>query len=225
MILAYWPIKGRAEPLMCLAAYLGVEITEKRYSDPAEWEADKANKIVDFPNLPYLIDGNIRLSQTDIIAAYICDKAGSEAFGKVTADRYKVAEILGVYGDIFTDIRTCFLAAAEGGADKFKQQYSEAVTTGGVFAKAKQISEFLGNKEFLLGYVTYADILIGINALFLDQLSRAAGTVSPFVAHANIDALSKRIYALPGIKERTSTPQWKATPWMPPQSLPFPLAD
>lgn len=42
----------------------------------AEWLADKPNLGLAFPNLPYLIDGNVKLTQSLAIMRYLARKAG-----------------------------------------------------------------------------------------------------------------------------------------------------
>ena len=42
----------------------------------SDWLDEKYALGLDFPNLPYLIDGDLRLSQTNAILLYLADKAG-----------------------------------------------------------------------------------------------------------------------------------------------------
>ena len=73
MKIGYWDIRGFAEPIRMLLKHLNIEFEEKRYgfgneseaSFPHrdEWLAEKFNLGLDFPNLPYLIDGDFKMTE------------------------------------------------------------------------------------------------------------------------------------------------------------------
>jgi len=82
-LLGYWNIRGLAAACRYLFAYLGVEFREKLYAtgpapdyDKSEWLDEKFNLGLDLPNLPYLIDGETKLTETAAILKYICKKWG-----------------------------------------------------------------------------------------------------------------------------------------------------
>lgn len=56
--LAYWGVRGLAQVLRLLLSFSNVEFEDKRYTDREQWfNEDKVNLGLNFPNLPYLIDG------------------------------------------------------------------------------------------------------------------------------------------------------------------------
>ena len=60
----YWDIRGRGEGLRNFLHYNDVEFEDKRYgfANAAEWfEEDKKALGFEFPNLPYLIDGDLKV--------------------------------------------------------------------------------------------------------------------------------------------------------------------
>lgn len=68
--LGYWKLRGLASPIKYLLAYREVEYTDKLYNigpapdfDRSEWLNEKETLGLDFPNLPYLLDGDVKLSQ------------------------------------------------------------------------------------------------------------------------------------------------------------------
>ncbi len=77
--LGYWDIRGRAQPIRFLLKYAGVEFNDKRYelgpgSSMAEiqsinkhWLPDKFNLGLDFPNLPFYIDGDVKVGYHFIV--------------------------------------------------------------------------------------------------------------------------------------------------------------
>ena len=59
----YWPTRGAAQVGRLLLAYCGHEFEDVRYTDRDKWfNEDKKNLGFDFPNLPYLIDGDFKLT-------------------------------------------------------------------------------------------------------------------------------------------------------------------
>lgn len=70
--LGYWGTRGRAQVARLLLAYTGAQWEDVVYSDPAQWFGnDKLNLGFDFPNLPYLIDGDLKISEAIAIERYI----------------------------------------------------------------------------------------------------------------------------------------------------------
>ena len=70
-----------------LLAYAGVDFEDKRYDvtsadGVAEWmKRDKQSLGFDFPNLPYIIDGDFKLTESKAVSTYICDKWAPELLG------------------------------------------------------------------------------------------------------------------------------------------------
>ena len=62
-ILGYWPLAGNGQAMRYLLAYVGARWKEKLYFERSEWfEQDKKQLHLTFPNLPYLLDGNINVT-------------------------------------------------------------------------------------------------------------------------------------------------------------------
>lgn len=61
--LGYWKIRARGEILRLLMNYLNLEYEEKNYT-PKEWFTTKDSLGMDFPNLPYLFDGNLKITES-----------------------------------------------------------------------------------------------------------------------------------------------------------------
>jgi len=79
--LGYWSIRGLAEPLRYLLAYTATEYEEKLYDFGPEkatsrdaWLAEKDKLGLEFPNLPYYIDGDLKLTESTAIAGHIARK-------------------------------------------------------------------------------------------------------------------------------------------------------
>ena len=71
--LGYWNIRGLAQPIRYLLVIAEVDFNDKRYpfgeghtfaereSVLKHWKQDKENLGLDFPNLPYYIDGDVKV--------------------------------------------------------------------------------------------------------------------------------------------------------------------
>ena len=73
--LGYWDIQGLGQPLRILFAYLNLEYEDIVYDNTTRettWATDiKPNLGLDFPNLPYYLDGNIKLTNPLAIIRYL----------------------------------------------------------------------------------------------------------------------------------------------------------
>ena len=74
--LGYWDTRAIAQPIRYMLKYAEVHFIDKRYpygegKSLAEvdeitkhWQSDKLSLGLDFPNLPYYLDGDIKVSAT-----------------------------------------------------------------------------------------------------------------------------------------------------------------
>lgn len=61
--LGYWGVRGRGHALRLLLEYTGANWQETTYTNDKNWfEKEKFSLGLPFPNLPYLIDGDVRLT-------------------------------------------------------------------------------------------------------------------------------------------------------------------
>jgi hypothetical protein len=75
--LCYWKIRGLAQNARLLLAYFGVEFEDYHYTSSDKWFLeDKLHLGLDFPNLPYLIDGEFNITESGAIYRYIIKKWG-----------------------------------------------------------------------------------------------------------------------------------------------------
>ncbi|KAF7484883.1 glutathione S-transferase Mu 3 [Marmota monax] len=81
MVLGYWDIRGLAHAIRLLLEFTDTSYEEKRYIcgeapdyDRSQWLDVKFKLDLDFPNLPYLMDGNNKITQSNAILRYIARK-------------------------------------------------------------------------------------------------------------------------------------------------------
>merc|ERR1712154_26429 len=81
MKLGYWKIRGLAQAIRLVIVYGGEELEEDLYEQgegpefcKKVWYDVKYSLGLDFPNLPYLYDGDIKITQTNAILRYLGTK-------------------------------------------------------------------------------------------------------------------------------------------------------
>ena len=87
-VVGYWKIRGLASTIRYLMHYAEVDFEDVMYefSPAPEWSRDswlsvKPTLGFDFPNLPYFIDGDFKLTESAAIFKYICHKWAKELLG------------------------------------------------------------------------------------------------------------------------------------------------
>eukprot|EP01016_Furgasonia_blochmanni_P004324 TRINITY_DN11678_c0_g1_i1.p1 TRINITY_DN11678_c0_g1~~TRINITY_DN11678_c0_g1_i1.p1 ORF type:complete len:217 (+),score=15.99 TRINITY_DN11678_c0_g1_i1:167-817(+) len=154
ILLAYWPSRGRAEPIRLLLSFTGLAWAQKKYFDQNEWFAgEKQSMKAMFPNLPYIIDGGVAVTQMDGIVEYICQRAKrQDLLGKSAPDKIAFTQIRSVIADLKEQI----LGAA---GDPSGRAAVDTALKEKVIPGLARLESFMVGKSYLIGsYMTYLDI-------------------------------------------------------------------
>ena len=207
MELGYWAIKGRCEPIRWLALYLGLDIkwVNIELKNAGEWFGKrKAELELDFPNLPYLIDGDFKITESAAIAQYLIHKAGrSDLLGKDLREQAKARELEGVISDIKQQVfKSIYLNSED---SKIKESFALSLREGELIpSKLAQLSKVLGGKEFLQDHLTYQDFEFAYWCELLEVVAASLGSPNPLLPHKNLMALVQRVKSLPKVAERVN---------------------
>eukprot|EP01098_Paradermamoeba_levis_P002026 TRINITY_DN1235_c0_g1_i1.p1 TRINITY_DN1235_c0_g1~~TRINITY_DN1235_c0_g1_i1.p1 ORF type:complete len:253 (+),score=66.79 TRINITY_DN1235_c0_g1_i1:94-759(+) len=195
VVIAYWAIRGLAQPIRLLLEYAGADYEDKKYTQGdgpeysrQEWLDDKEKLGLDFPNLPYFIDGNLRITQSNAILRHLARK--HNLYGKTHEDQARIDMLL----DQAMDLRNAFVRVIYG--SNFDQNVVQHLsqTAPRFFAS---FEKYLGDKNFFLGSeVTVADF--HLYEMF-DQHRLLEPTSLDAFPH--ISAFVKRFAALPKIAQ------------------------
>ena len=163
--LGYWGIRGRGQVPRLLLAYTGADWEETTYADAGQWfGGDKKNLGFDFPNLPYLIHGDLKLTESSAIIRYIAKNMGKpELVGKGPADEAKVDMVISMLDDIYNPSFSLF----------FSPNYEQTKVNlydSKLKPKLLDLIKFIGDKEFVLGYTTIVDFKIAEAAYYFEKL-------------------------------------------------------
>ncbi|XP_076313464.1 glutathione S-transferase Mu 1-like [Tachypleus tridentatus] len=156
--LAYWNIRGLAQPIRLLLAYNETEFEDKRYNygpppdfDRSSWLNEKYTLGLDFPNLPYYIDGDTKISQSGAILHHLARKYKMDGETEQEKIRIDMAE------QQLVDFRMGFgRLAYSPDFENLKDDYLKDLPT-----QLKLFSVFLGkNKWFAGDKLSYVDFVI-----------------------------------------------------------------
>ncbi|XP_061843724.1 glutathione S-transferase mu, tandem duplicate 1 [Nerophis lumbriciformis] len=157
MILAYWDIRGLAQPIRLLLEYTGTPYEDKFYVcgeaptfDKSCWFDEKSGLGMDFPNLPYLKDGDRMIVQSNAIMRYIARK--HNMCGETEEEKTRVD----ILENQAMDFRNGFVMLCYTDFDKMKPGYLEKLPN-----VLQQFSTFLGDKKWFAGdKITFVDFIM-----------------------------------------------------------------
>ena len=101
MEFGYWKIRGLGAVFRMIFAYKDVKYEDKQYSTNDEWFKGRKAQILQLnplANLPYLIDGDTCVCQTNAILHYLGEKFGLN--GSTEAQKLRTAELLNEIYDV-----------------------------------------------------------------------------------------------------------------------------
>lgn len=176
-----------------LLAYTDTEYEDKRYTIGGtapdytfgEWQNDKFNLGLDFPNLPYYIDGDVKITQSSAVLRYIARK--NNLCG--TTDEAKM--IVDMIEHTIIDFRKKFTSdlCYNPDFDKLVDGYKKDVV-----GRLESLEKYLGDKKYFAGELTFVDFMM---YEFLDQHKIFDKTL--LEPHKKLMAFVDRIEALPAI--------------------------
>jgi len=200
--LGYWAIRGLGSPLRYLLHYTNTEFEDKQFEvgpDPATakdcWWKVKPTLGMDFPNLPYYIDGELKISESRAIANHLARKHKLAGDCEEDFIRLDIAEgIMSDIGSMFT--KMCY----NPGFDAMKGPFIADLPT-----KVEKLSKLLGSGNFILdNKISYQDFNL------FELLERLSALVPDCLAKfPNLESFHARVAALPAIAEYRASPSFQ----------------
>uniref|UniRef100_A0A803TZQ0 Glutathione S-transferase n=1 Tax=Anolis carolinensis TaxID=28377 RepID=A0A803TZQ0_ANOCA len=195
--LGYWDIRGLAHAIRLLLEYTETQFEDKQYSpgeapdfDKSQWTSVKEDLGLDFPNLPYLIDGERKITQSNAILRYLARK--HKMCGETEEEIIRMDILENQLMDFRMQLaRICYSPDFE----KLKPEYIKQLPE-----KLKRFSQFLGDRKWFLGdKITYVDFLaydiLDLHQMFqpkcLDQFKNLKDFLDRFEALEKISAYIK----------------------------------
>jgi len=208
LILGYWDLRGIAEPIKTLLAYTGTPYKQEFFHSDEVWEKTKASANYKFPNLPYLVDGEKTITESEAILVYICIKAGKPELLAKDQERVEFMQLKNVIKDIEGFfIKGCYSQKDTESLKKLIEAQEKYISF-----KMNGLNEILGKREWLVGYITYFDFILAELIERTSQMDEDIGT-SITKNCPNLIAHMKRFIELPQIQEYRKTDKFKARPY------------
>ncbi|XP_062396418.1 glutathione S-transferase Mu 1-like [Sardina pilchardus] len=158
MILAYWDMRGLAQPIRLLLEYTATKYEDKFYVcgeapnyDKSCWLDIKFKLGMDFPNLPYLVDGDRKIVQSNAIMRYIARK--HNLCGETEDEKVRVDILENQAMDFRNEFVTlCYNTEYE----KMKPGYMKKLPE-----TLKLFSDFLGDRKWFAGdKIAFVDFIM-----------------------------------------------------------------
>ena len=193
-MLGYWKIRGLASQIRYEMVYLGVSFAEDQYEqgdapgfDRSCWTDVKESLGLPFPNLPYLIDGKVKMTETNAIMRYLATKYGPELLGTTPEQIAQVEMLAGVVHDLKMAMTMPCYASAD-----------RAPLVQKMHEKVPAIVAALGSNRFLAGdSVTYVDFTLFELCDLMEFISEG----DLFKKYEVLKEYSDRMKALPRLGE------------------------
>ncbi|CAG2119280.1 unnamed protein product, partial [Medioppia subpectinata] len=152
-------VRALAQPIRLLLAYKGVKFTDRHYDRPGattveeykgDWWAERDSLGMDFPNLPYYIDGDVKLSQSVAIMRHLGRKHGLVATDETGLVRQDMLEQQLVDIRFAFVVHLCFSPDFETLKDKYLADTLPQ--------QLDALSRFLGTRQWFTGnHINYVD--------------------------------------------------------------------
>ncbi|KAL4478036.1 hypothetical protein ABPG72_013475 [Tetrahymena utriculariae] len=154
----YWWVRGCAQPIRFLLAYLKIEQNSKIYSNFDDWFAhDKPNLGLDLPNIPHWIDKDVKLTESAAFPVYLIKKSdrhdllGQNRDGSFNYKEVQVQQLLGYFRDVNREFTQNICP------NKDFETIKEKLLNEKMQNMLDKIVKILGNQQYILGDLTYAD--------------------------------------------------------------------
>ncbi|XP_070574572.1 glutathione S-transferase Mu 1-like [Ptychodera flava] len=205
VLIAYWKIRGLAQPMRYLVEYAGIDYKEKRYEvGPAPdfsrecWFSEKHTLGLPFPNLPYMIDGDVKLTQSNAILRYLARKAN--LLGTSDTEVIRVD----LMAEQSMDLRNLMVRHFYN--PKWEEMKENFLKT--VAGLLKDFSDFLGQNPWFAGQnITFVDFVM---YELMDQLREVDSKILD--SHKNLQDFMARVEELPRIAAYKKSDRFMSRP-------------
>ncbi|KFM68797.1 Glutathione S-transferase Mu 1, partial [Stegodyphus mimosarum] len=200
-VLGYWDIRGLGQSIRFMLVYTETEFEHKKYAfGPAPeystdaWLKEKYTLGLDFPNLPYYIDDDVKLTQSIAIMRYLARKHKLEPETEAEKIRADLVE------QQVADFRRSFGKTAYDSSFKIKKEYMKVLPD-----KLKEFSDYLGKRLWFASQdkITYVDFMM-YEVLYRHKLI-APDCLNKF---QNLKDYFDRFEKLPAIQKYMQSPDY-----------------
>lgn len=127
-VVGYWDVRGKGAQVYYILAYCGVNYEAKTYIrgpspdfSKSDWTNEKNSLGLGFPNLPYLIDGDLKLTESKSIMKYVASRYEPDLLGTNAETVARVDMMSRVHDTLYDQIGVHF---KKGDPENFATQIS-----------------------------------------------------------------------------------------------------
>ncbi|KAL1480290.1 hypothetical protein MTO96_051155 [Rhipicephalus appendiculatus] len=204
-VVGYWNVRGLGQYIRNLLVYKGVAFEDKLYRfgpppdfDRSHWHGEKFSLGLQFPNLPYYIDGGVKITQSLAIMRYLARKHDLGARNEEETLQLDLLEQQArdlAWGLAMTAFNPTF--------DEARKKYEENLVN-----VLKPWADHLRGRTWALGdRLTYVDFLL-YEALDWNHEFNA----DAFSGYPMLQEYLKRFEELPNIKEYFASENYRKWP-------------
>jgi len=205
--LAYWAVRGFAQPIKMMLAHAGAEWEDKEYFlgppptfDRSSWFNEKFKLGLEFPNLPYWVDGDLKITQSIAITRHVARQNGLA--GTTDAERTRIDVVEQQIVDYRSHAGGLFYQPKAEYEAK-KPEYEKNLQD-----KYQALSNYLGDRKWFAGEnLSYADFLVHE---FLDQ--HRLFSPGSFDKFKNLVEFMKRLETLPNVAKYMKSDRYMKWP-------------
>lgn len=208
IVIGYWKARGVTEPIRKLAHYLKIDFENKTYTSMEEWAADKEKLGFEFPNLPYMIDGDKKITESDAIIVELASRSKDKnLLGKNMTETHM---LVGAYKDIFRD--ASMLAYTCKTLESLKEETNAKFQTPRFVNFWKRIEERLSKGDYVLGDLSFLDFQLSelVEKLLILDLEVGCSILS---SRPVFKSYVDRMNGLDGVKEYLASGDFIARPF------------
>lgn len=193
--IGYYPIRGKAQVCRLLCEFLNVDYADRLFSIP-EWEKEKKEKLKKVPvkELPYLQEGNFRITGSVPMCLYIIDRfSNGELLGKDLKDQALVDMYLWTIDSMNGIIN---INCQKGKSEEEILRLKEYQWRNAVVPKLQKYEDFAQENSWFMGYLTIIDFSIYELVRYMEMIFGDKMQEFP-----KLNSIAKNIQELPKIKE------------------------
>lgn len=203
-ILGYWDVRGVAQPIRHILRYVGVDFEDKHYyygTTPdyvqnSTWIQHKYNLGLHFPNLPYYIDGDLKIAESQAIINHLSRKY--DLYGETEEEKIRIDVLNGVFEDVFSAFLSTLMDLEAKKPDFLKSLPS----------RLKSFSDYLGSRQWFSGEsISFIDFKL--YELFRTLNKFDEGSV---LKYENLNKFMQNFESLPAISSYMKSPGYVHEP-------------
>ena len=206
IVLGYWKIRGLAQQIRYLLEYIQHPYEEVLFEQGdapnysiEQWTTVKDSLGLDFPNVPYIIDGDVKITDPLAIMVYLCHSYAPELLGQ---DIKQKAEIDMLHMQL-KDIRSAMIGQCYISNDRANLKKN-------ALSKSEALIKHIEGRPYVAGdNLTYLDFIF----LELFDFIDFASEYTFYDSNDNVRNYSYRMKALPALKSYIASDRFIERPY------------